>query len=132
MRRHHKSIWSGTAVSIGISAAAGTAGVFLCTLFFSLLTFAVLHSISFAGFFSTAALIAGTIPAGWLCGHYRRRRGLAEGALCGMVMYVIMSAAGLVLFGSPIAIKKLLLLTACGAAGGVWGVNSKRPKHLRE
>ena len=47
-------------------------------------------------------------------------------------MYAVIAAAGVILLGEPAGIKKLLLLTVSGAAGGVSGVNSARPKKLMD
>lgn len=46
-------------------------------------------------------------------------------------MYLLLSAAALTAgTGTILGIKKLLLLSLTAAAGGVVGVNSKRPKKL--
>ncbi|MCC8135638.1 MAG: hypothetical protein LIO40_03050, partial [Ruminococcus sp.] len=62
----------------------------------------------------------------------RRRRGLAEGLICGAVLYAVLVIVSIIAVGGLPHIKKLLLLAACCAAGGVVGVNSKRPKWLRD
>ena len=46
-------------------------------------------------------------------------------------MYAVLSLASIITDGSLPVIKKLLLLAISCAAGGVVGVNSKRPKKLR-
>jgi putative membrane protein (TIGR04086 family) len=83
---------------------------------------------AFAGF----SLGAGACIGAYVYGKYRRRWGLFGGSLCGALMYAVIAAAGVILLGEPAGIKKLLLLTICGAAGGVAGVNSKRPKGLMD
>jgi putative membrane protein (TIGR04086 family) len=66
---------------------------------------------------------------GWLCGKYRRKFGLIEGAVCGGIMYGIILVISLQMgeFTSPV---KLIVLGISGAFGGISGVNTIRPKGL--
>ena len=75
---------------------------------------------------------SGSFTGGFVLGKHRRRKGLAEGLLCGAAVWLAFSAAGLLWTGRLAGIKKLLLLAVSGAAGGVSGVNSKRPRSLRD
>lgn len=131
MRRRYRSIWTNTTLSVMISAAAGLAAAFVCMVIFAAFTYFLMDSMEFAGFFGSTAIAAGSLAGGFLCGRYRRRRGIAEGLLCGFVIYAAASLIGIIAAGSPLGIKKLLLSAAFAAIGGVSGVNSKRPKHLR-
>lgn len=130
MHQHRKSIWTNLVLSILISAATGLCTVLVCTALFSAFTYSLMDSMEFSGFFSVVSLICGAASGGYVCGRFRRRRGLAEGFICGVVIYVAMCVLGLVCAGELPGIKRLLLLTAFCAAGGVIGVNSKRPKRL--
>lgn len=130
MRRHRQSIWSGFVPSIAFSAFIGLFTALLCTALFAALTYFLMDSMEFSSFFSTASLACGAVAGGFICGRFRRRRGLLEGILCGVSMYAAMCILGLIGAGELPGIKKLLLLAFFCAAGGVSGVNSKRPKKL--
>jgi len=131
MRRDHKSVWSNAISSVCISAAAGISISIICMMIFAAFTFFFMDSMEFSDFFSRAALVLGGFIGGRFCGKHRRRKGLAEGLICGAVMYAVLSLASIITDGSLPVIKKLLLLAISCAAGGVVGVNSKRPKKLR-
>lgn len=131
MHRHRRSLWTCLLPSIALSACAGLSIIIGCTALFSAFTLYLMDSMEFNGFFARFSLAAGSTLGGYICGRFRRRRGLAEGILCGAVMYAVIAIAGLAAAGTLPGIKKLLLLIVCGAAGGVTGVNSKRPKGLR-
>lgn len=132
MRRHRKSIWLNGSAAIGISAAAGIAAMLLSTALFSAITYFLLGSMDFASVFSIISSVLGGYVSGNVCGRYRRRNGLAEGIICGFVIFVLISFCGIIVGSGISGIKKLLLLALSGAAGGVSGVNSKRPKNLMD
>ena len=132
MRRHRKSLWTNS----WLSAAAAVLTGLVCTIgasaVLAALLFYVMKDMAMAGAFAGAALALGAYAGAFVYGRYRRRRGLFGGSLCGDVMYLVISAAAIAATGEVTGIKKLLLLTVFGAAGGVAGVNSKRPKNLRD
>ncbi len=129
MRRHRPSLWSNTFFSFAASSAVGIAVTVICCIIFSLLTFFVLKTMMFLPHFSVISLFCGGVAAGGICGKFRRRRGLIDGIICGCILSAVVIAASAAVGGFP-DIKKLLLLIAAGAVGGVMGVNSKRPKNL--
>ncbi len=131
MRRRQRSIWTNTALSVMISSAAGLAAALMCMALFAAFTYFMMDSMEFSDFFGSTAIAAGSLFGGYICGRYRRRRGIAEGTLCGIVMYAAGSVIGIIAAGSPLGIKKLLLSAVFAAIGGVSGVNSKRPRNLR-
>jgi putative membrane protein (TIGR04086 family) len=96
------------------------------------LSYFVLASTQFTAFFAGLSAAAGGSAAGYIYGKFRRRYGLLGGAACGAVLYAAVSLVGLFAVGTPADIRKLLLLTVAGAAGGVMGVNSARPKRLTD
>lgn len=132
MRRHRHSIWTKGCLSIAISVVVGICIVFLCTAVFSVFTFFLMDSMEFKAFFSTAAFIVGAFFCGYMCGRFRRKRGLVEGIQCGILMYTIVSIIGVIAGKGILSLEKLLILIAFCALGGVIGVNSKRPKKLME
>lgn len=101
-----------------------------CAVIFGLLMFIFMDDLRFSGILSTAACVIGSLAGSYLRGKLHRRRGLVSGFFCGLAMYCLFSAASLITAGVLTGVKKLLLLTVTGCVGGVWGVNSKRPKNL--
>ncbi|MDE5771503.1 MAG: TIGR04086 family membrane protein, partial [Ruminococcus sp.] len=92
----------------------------------------ILGDMKVSAVFSAAAICVGTYSSTYLCGKYRRKHGIAEGVMCGVIIYTVMAILGVVFLGEITGIKKLLLLVLSGGAGGVTGVNSKRPKNYME
>ena len=130
MRRYRQSPWSNLFFSLGASVLCGSAAMLTAAGALSALSYYVLGSTQFIGFFAALSAAAGGFAAGYVCGRYRRRYGLLSGIACGALLYGLLSAIGTASLGAPADIKKLLLLTVAGAAGGVAGVNSKRPRSL--
>lgn len=82
--------------------------------------------------FQYSGSIARLVRGAYICGKHRRKKGLAEGIVCGFIIYTVLSLLG-VFFGVGIqSADSLIRLIASGAVGGVSGVNSKRPKRLTE
>ncbi len=131
MRRHRKSLWTNACAGILLSAAIGLAVIFVCVLLFAAATYFLLENMDYNGFFSSASEAVGAFAGSFICGKYRRRNGLREGICCALLIFGILSVFGLIFTGGIPGIKNLLLLSVSGAAGGVYGVNSKRPKGLR-
>ena len=131
MRNYKKSFWCSRCAGIAFSAFLGTAASFVLIMLLSAFTLFFMDDMSASGYFCTFSLSAGSLFGGFVCGKFRRLKGLAEGALCGLIMYIIISIVILCIFGEFMGIKKLLLIMAFSAAGGVIGVNSKRPNKLR-
>lgn len=129
MPRYSKSLWDnaifGFAVSVGFGAICGLA---LCVIF-SAVSYFVFNGMMFSKIFDILSLAVSAYSAGYVCGRYRRRRGLIDGAVCGSAIYFVLAAISL-FFGGFTSPPKLLLLAVSGAVGGVAGVNSKRPKNL--
>ena len=132
MHRHKRSIWSSYPLSLLLSAAAGTAVCFLLAVFSALLLYKLINDIRLAEWLSRGTIAAGAFFGAYTGGKHRRRRGLAEGIICGAMLYLVLSSVSLICTGTFTGIKKLLLLTVAGAAGGVSGVNSDRPRNLMD
>lgn len=132
MRRNRKSVWTNSLLSITVSVLTGTAFIFLFAVVLSAVMYYVLGDMKVSAVFAVIALCTGTYCGTYLCGKFRRKHGLAEGIMCGVVIYTIMAILGIILLGEVTGIKKLLLLTVSGATGGVTGVNSRRPKNFTE
>lgn len=130
MRRHRKSLWSNMFLSIGAAVLFGIIIMILIAAVSSALSFFIMGSMQFIGFFAVTSAACGGLAAGYIFGKFRRRSGLVGGIICGAVLYSTIMITAICAFGSPSDIKKLLLLSISGAAGGVMGVNSKRPNKL--
>ena len=132
MGRHRKSLWTNSVLSMAAAVLTGLCCTAAAAAVLAALLYYVMKDMSMTGAFAGAALAFGAYAGAYLYGKYRRRKGLFGGSLCGALIYLVAAAAGIVLTGELTGIKKLLLLTAFGAAGGVAGVNSKRPKNFRD
>lgn len=132
MRRHRRSLWTNSGLSVAAAVLLGLGCTLAAAALLAALLFYVMRDMSMAGAFAGAALSFGAYTGAYIYGKYRRRKGIFGGSLCGAVMYIVIAAAAFSISGEITGIKKLLLLTVFGAAGGVAGVNSKRPKKLRD
>lgn len=132
MRRHRKSVWTNSITSMAIAVFSGIIFIFFTSLLLAVIMYYILGDMRVAKIFSIVAMCLGTYFSTYFCGKFRRKHGLAEGILCGMIIYIIIVISGFVFLREFTGIKKLLLLTVSGAVGGVTGVNSKRPKNFTE
>lgn len=132
MSHRSSSLWSSPVFCITAAVLSGLACTGLSLAVFSALVFFLMDSVMFTDFFSAASLITGSFTGAFIAGKHRRRHGLSGGMICGALMYTALSLSGLALTGGIPEIKKLLLLTLFGAAGGVTGVNSRRPSYLMD
>nr|MDE6832723.1 TIGR04086 family membrane protein [Ruminococcus sp.] len=132
MRRHRKSVWTNSITSLTISVLVGISLIFIISLLLAVVMYCILGDMKVSTVFSVIALVIGTYSSTYFCGKFRRKHGLAEGIICGVIIYTFIAICGVVFLGELTGIKKLLLLTVSGAIGGVTGVNSKRPKNFTE
>ncbi len=131
MRRYRRSIWTNCVLSITLCAVCGCVITVILTALFAVFTYFLMDSMALGRAFTLISLGGGAFGGGYICGRFRRRRGLFEGAVCGGAIFLVMFIIALSVGAAMPSIKKLLLLAAICAAGGVTGVNSKRPKNLR-
>lgn len=132
MRKNKKSLWCSAPLSIMVSVAAGLAVSSALTLVFSAAILLFLKDMGLTGVFSALSLTAGSFTGSYICGRYRRHRGALNGIICGAVIFLLLSAAGLAFTYETAGIKKFLLLAVSGCTGGIYGVNSKRPASARD
>ncbi len=132
MRRHRRSLWSCSRLSMTVSTVLGIVFLFITVLAVSGFAFFFVSDFRLLKIISLLPLFTGAFSAGFIFGKYRRRKGMLSGIICGLLLYIIISAVGIAFSGSPAHISKLFLLTVSGAIGGITGVNSKRPKNLRD
>lgn len=76
-----------------------------------------------------AAAAAGAFAGGLAAAAAAGQRGLAVGALCGLVLYLLILLAGFIHYSGVsggTAVLKLAVLIVAGGLGGVLGVNCRR------
>lgn len=120
-------IWSKGVLSMTAAVLTGLGCTAASTAFFTCLIFYVLKDMGLSGALAAASLAVGAYVGAYIYGKFRRHRGILSGMICGAVMYLVIAGVGYLFIGELAGIKKLLLLAFFGAAGGVAGVNSKRP-----
>lgn len=77
------------------------------------------------------AAAAGSFLGGMISARVAGSRGLMFGAACGALLYTLVMIMGFAMLQDIrgwYAIIKLLIMVACAAMGGVFGVNSRRRK----
>lgn len=131
MRKYHSS-WANGIIGYAAAAVLGAALTALILLLLSGFVYLFTDDLSLGRAIAYISLAFGGYLSAMQFGRYRRRGGLYGGLICAFLMYLLLCAAAYVITGSPADIKKLLLLAFCCAAGGVSGVNMKRPKNLSE
>lgn len=129
MGRYRKSVWENIYLSFGISVLFGLACGLASSIIFSAVSFFLFKSMLFDKLFTVLPLGISGYFSGCICGRYRRRRGLIDGAVCGSLIYAVLLAISLFV-NEFTDIRKLILLVCVGAVGGVAGVNSSRPERL--
>ena len=78
---------------------------------------------------ATASAAIGAFAGGFTAAKIARQQGLLLGALCGVLLYALVFLTGLTHAGDMQATGVLIkwaILIACGAVGGIVGVNLKR------
>ena len=132
MRRHRQSLWANSRLSLAVSSMLGILFLLITAVLISGFAFLFISDFRLLRFISLVPVFTGAFSGAFICGKYRRRKGLISGIVCGIIIYALICAAGAFFTGRPTRIGTLFLLVTAGAAGGITGVNSKRPKSLRD
>lgn len=132
MRRHRQSLWTHSKLSMAVSSMSGIIILLISAVLISGFAFFFISDFRMLRYISLFPVFMGAFSGAFICGKYRRHKGMISGIKCGIIIYAIISAAGLLIFGRPANISKLLILVTAGAIGGIIGVNSKHPKNLRD
>lgn len=132
MRRHRQSLWTNSRLSLAVSSLLGIFFLLITAVLISGFAFLFISDFRLLRLISLIPVFTGAFSGAFICGKYRRRKGLISGVVCGIVIYVLICASGAIFTGRLTRISKLLLLVTAGAIGGITGVNSKRPKRLRD
>lgn len=132
MRRHRQSLWTHSKLSLAVSSLLGIFFLIVTAVLISGFAFFFISDFRLLRLISLIPVFIGAFSGGFICGKYRRHKGMLSGIKCGIVIYALISAAGIILTGKPTHIGKLLFLVIAGAMGGIMGVNSKHPKKLMD
>lgn len=132
MRRHRQSLWTNSRLSLAVSSLLGIFFLLITAVLISGFAFLFISDFRLLRLVSLIPVFTGAFSGAFICGKYRRRKGLISGIACGIIIYALIAAAGAFFTGRLTRIGKLLLLVTAGAMGGITGVNSKRPKNLRD
>lgn len=132
MRRHRQSLWTNSRLSLAVSSLIGIFFLLIAAVLISGFALLFISDFRLLRLISLIPVFTGAFSGAFICGKYRRRKGLLSGIVCGIIIYALISAAGAIFTGRLTRISKLLLLVTAGAMGGITGVNSKRPKNLRD
>lgn len=134
MRKNKKEIWTNLYIWCTLSAVSG---IFICLsilILFSVFLYNTTDMIKSFTVFSSISLSAGAFSGGYICGLFRRKNGLYEGFFCGFIIYIMLLVTGSIYLNSfeeVMSIRKFLICVIPASAGGVVGVNHKRPKGIR-
>lgn len=113
---------------IAVSAGMGAAAVLVLLTIFALIISAQDIPNSLTAPMVTLALVTGTLLAGYRCGRRLRQNGIANGALTGGLMYLVLLAVSLMMPENEVgllALYKCLMMLAGGAVGCVLAVNHR-------
>lgn len=131
MRKYRESIWTNLWKGLFLSSLIGMFNILIIIILFSAFVYFLTDNCDNLSAFTRISLIIGTFISGLFCGHFRRRKGIIEGAACGILIYMVILTFGIFINGSLLmsfSIKKLLLSAVFGGIGGVCGVNTKHSK----
>lgn len=134
MRKNKNEIWTNLYIWLIVCALIGIIICFGILFLFSVFLYSTTEVIKSFTIFSAVSLLSGSFSGGYFCGLFRRKNGLYEGFFCGFAIYIILLTASLIFFHSPLhilSIRKFLICTISASAGGITGVNHKRPKNIR-
>ncbi|MBQ8582886.1 MAG: TIGR04086 family membrane protein [Ruminococcus sp.] len=130
MRKYSRSLWEKALPGLAVSSLFGSLCGMVLAMLFSVFVYLFMDNTKFIGVLATAAIVLSGFSGAFLCGKYRRKHGIAEGTLCGIIIFALITVISVVITDNIPDLKKLVLLALSGAVGGVCGVNSKRPDKL--
>lgn len=110
------------------SAAVGLLVLLIFISAFSLLLSSFNASDDLISCMAAIALCAGSFAAGFVYARRRRRKGLLCGLCAGIIVYIAVFLAGIILmksFSGAGTFMKFVLVILCSCIGGVCGVNTR-------
>ena len=120
--------------SLGIGSVTGTIVSTLILLVYAFITVKVQNvETSLSIPVNIAALCIGAFAGGFLCAKVRKQNGMMYGALCAVLVFLLLMILT-VCCGAQPTVQTLLRLAAMipvGAIGGILGVNGKKKRKRR-
>lgn len=115
-----------------ISVFVGLGTILICLFGFATLLSHINAPPALVSVMATVSLCIGGYFGGYLCAKKKRRNGLLQGVICGVVIFMVILVIGSVFAKAALGISaggKLLLTMLFGAIGGVVGVNTKKRRY---
>jgi putative membrane protein (TIGR04086 family) len=81
--------------------------------------------------FGCISMGLGALVGGFVTGRAAKKRGLALGAVCGILFFAVLTLAGLFMHQTDLGVyfaAKALITVISGAAGGAAGINTSRKR----
>ncbi len=110
------------------SSFLGILIILVCLLIFSFVMTKIDIPEQLVSVMTTIALCFGSYWGGYVASKNRGKNGILIGSLTGLIIFVVIFIAGVILVKSSITlgfITKLIITVICAAIGGIIGVNSK-------
>lgn len=112
-----------------IGVAAGAVGCLVLLLVFAAILAAPGYSSGGCDADGGGAAAIGAFVGGFVAARIAKTRGILFGALCGLILYLLVMASGFAVLRDirgTYAVVKLALMVVSAAVGGILGVNFRR------
>ena len=112
-----------------ISQIVGIGTIFILFILFAFLMTIQTIPISALHTIITTAGAAGGLTAGFVCGKLISKNGMIFGAICGLIMCVLITLVAIIAFNFnfwPFSFIKFIAIIASSTIGGIIGVNKNR------
>ena len=132
MKSTHKAeapFWGRMAKPVLIGVAAGAVGCLVLLLVFAAILAAQDIPQAAVTPMAVAAAAIGAFVGGFVAARIAKTRGILFGALCGLILYLLVMASGFAVLRDirgTYAVVKLALMVVSAAVGGILGVNFRR------
>lgn len=128
MKRNKRSLRKLKYYNLIFSAVSGITLITVLILLFSYAASATGMSDGIISILGCLAICSGGYFSGYLYGKQKRHKGIKNGAICGLIIYILLFTVGIIYLKAipPLRFTRFLIfLCLAGAAGGITGVNSK-------
>lgn len=127
--KEEKPLWGKMAKPVLIGVAVGAGCCLLLLLLFAAILAAQDIPQGAVTPLAVAAAAAGAFFGGFTAARIAKSRGILFGAICGLILYLLIMAAGFAVLRDirgTYALVKLALMVVCASVGGILGVNFHR------
>lgn len=133
MSRYNKrSHLNNGAICLVASALLGIGVILICLMGFAMILSRLNASGIVLSVLATVSLCIGGYFGGYVCARKKRRNGLLQGVICGMIIFMIILFFGALFAKAALGIStggKLLLTMLFSGIGGIVGVNTKKRRY---